>query len=295
LERRLDIEFLQNQLDTQFFGLGDRLLYVPVVESTNTLAMQLAQERSEEGVVVLTDNQTAGKGRLGRRWVDVPGCNVLSSTLLRPLFPPYLLVMLASLAVVEAIERTCGLQAAIKWPNDVLIRGRKVCGILIETSHNRNGQLVAALGIGVNVNGRFPSTSVTYPEGKAEAGIEPVQREMSSLGATATTLEMECGHEVSREAFIAHLLHSLEEGYLALQQEAMNPDAPAHDSAARMMWERWRSHLITLGRTVQVQQGSTVISGVAEDVNDDGELLLRRHSGELVNITWGDISMISAG
>jgi BirA family biotin operon repressor/biotin-[acetyl-CoA-carboxylase] ligase len=104
LERRLDIESLQSQLDTQFFGVGDRLLYVPVVSSTNTLAMQLAHERSEEGVVVLTDNQTAGKGRLGRRWVDVPGCNVLSSTLLRPLFPPYLLVMLASLAWLRLLN-----------------------------------------------------------------------------------------------------------------------------------------------------------------------------------------------
>ncbi len=94
--------------------------------------------------------------------------------------------------------------------------------------------------------------------------------------------------------FIAHLLHSLEKGYLALQQEAMDTSASAHDSAARKMRERWRSHLVTLGRTVQVQQGSTLIDGIAEDVNDEGELLLRRHSGELVNITWGDIRMISS-
>lgn len=294
LERQLDIEFLQDRLNTQFFGTGGRLLYIPVVGSTNTLAMQLAHERSEEGVVVLTENQTAGKGRLGRRWMDVPGCNVLSSTLLRPLFPPYLLVMLASLAVVETIDRTSAIQADIKWPNDVLIRERKVCGILIETCHDRNGQLVAVLGIGVNVNGRLFSPSETYPSGKAEVGIELAQREMSSLSATATTLEMECGHEVSRELFIAYLLHSLEQGYLALQQEAMNPSALAHASAARRTRERWRNHLVTLGRTVQVQQGTTVISGIAEDVNDEGELLLRRHSGELVNITWGDIRMIAS-
>jgi BirA family biotin operon repressor/biotin-[acetyl-CoA-carboxylase] ligase len=295
LERSLDIELLQSLLDTQFFGVADRLLYIPVVGSTNTLAMQLAHQRSEEGVVVLTDNQTAGKGRLGRRWVDVPGCNVLSSTLLRPLFPPYLLVMLASLAVVEAIEQTCGIQAAIKWPNDVLIRDRKLCGILIETSHASNGQLIAVLGIGVNVNGRFLSTSETYPEGIQETGMEPAQSAMSSLGATATTLEMECGHEVSREMFIAHLLHSLEKGYLALQQAPVNSSSVTLDSAARKLRERWRSHLITLGRAIQVQQGSTVLSGVAEDVNDAGELLLRRHSGELVNITWGDVRMVSAG
>lgn len=293
----LNIEVLRDRLDTHIFGIGDRLLYVPVVDSTNTLAMQLAHERPEEGVVVLTDNQTAGKGRQGRRWVDVPGCNVLSSTLLRPLFPPHLLVMLASLAVVEAIERTCNLQAGIKWPNDVLIRDHKVCGILIETSHDPGGQLVAVLGIGVNVNGQLPSTSATYPSGTAgaETANEPVQRAMLSLSATATTLEMECGHAVSRETFIAHLLYALEKGYFALQQEAMDSSTPAHDSAARTMRERWRSHLITLGRTVQVQQGSTVLSGTAEDVNDDGELLLRSHSGEFVNITWGDVRMLSSG
>jgi BirA family biotin operon repressor/biotin-[acetyl-CoA-carboxylase] ligase len=125
--------------------------------------------------------------------------------------------------------------------------------------------------------------------------MEPVQLPVSSLSATATTLEMDCGHEVSRERFIAHLLHVLEKGYFALQQEAMHPSSPAHDSAARRMRERWRSHLVTLGRAIQVQQGSTVRSGIAEDVNDDGELLLRLHSGELVNITWGDIRMISTG
>ena len=98
--------------------------------------MQLAHDRPVEGVVVLTDNQTAGKGRQGRRWVDVAGRNVLSSILLRPLFPPHLLVMLASLAVVDAIDRTCHISAAIKWPNDVLIEERKIAGILIETCHD---------------------------------------------------------------------------------------------------------------------------------------------------------------
>src|SRR5713226_947941 len=151
LRSALDIEALARHLDTQYFGRRDRLLYLPTVDSTNTLAMQLAHERPEEGLVVLTDSQTAGKGRQGRRWVDVPGCNVLTSTLLRPLFPPHLLVMIASLAVVDTIAEICGLTSTIKWPNDVLIGDRKVAGILIETSHDRSGQLVAIMGIGVNV------------------------------------------------------------------------------------------------------------------------------------------------
>src|SRR5437660_1684639 len=153
---RLNVEAIQRQLATRVFGVGNKLLYLPIVDSTNSIAMQLAHERPDEGVVVLTDSQTAGKGRHGRRWVDMFGCNVLSSTLLRPLFPPHFLVMMASLAVVDAINETCGIAATIKWPNDVLIEDHKVSGILIETSHDYAGQLVAILGIGVNVNGRIP-------------------------------------------------------------------------------------------------------------------------------------------
>ncbi len=283
----LNIVALQRNLDTQFFGIGDRLLYFPTVESTNTLAMQLAHKRPEEGLVVLTDSQTAGKGRLGRRWVDVPGCNVLLSILLRPLFPPHLLVMIASLAVVDSIAETCQVAATIKWPNDVLIEDRKVAGILIETSHDSSGRMIAVLGIGVNVNGRVQDLQ------------EFSERYTSQvpLIATAMTLESVCGHKVSREVFIVRLLQNIEKSYLALQQEIMRPAAvptAASEPYSRKIRERWRGQLATLGRTVTVQQGKSRISGIAEDVDDDGELLLRCHSGELVSITWGDVEF-SAG
>lgn len=280
----LDVEKLRRQLKTQLLGRGDKLLYLPTVDSTNIQAMQLAHQRAEEGVVLLTDSQTAGKGRQGRRWVDVFGCNVLSSTLLRPLFSPHFLVMVASLAVVDAISETCGISATIKWPNDVLIGDAKVAGILIETSHVVGGQgeqnsrdaLVAILGIGVNVNGRLQHIS------------EQLETS-SSLLANATTLETECGHKVSRETFIAHLLQHIETDYLALQQEAMDPLTSTYGSISRSIRERWRSQLSTLGRSIGVRQGDTTISGIAEDVDDNGELLLRSHFGTLVNITWGDV------
>ena len=275
----LDIVTLQRILGTHFLGVGDRLLYLPTVESTNTVAMQLAHERPDEGLVVLTDSQTAGRGRQGRRWVDVPGCNVLLSILLRPLFPPHLLVMLASLAVVDSIAETCKIVATIKWPNDVLVEDRKVAGILIETSHDFSGYMVAVVGIGVNVNGRIQD----FPEHNA------VQ---VPLTATATTLETVCGHTVSREVFIAHLLRYIEESYTGLQQEftelsAVGTAFSGHYS--RLIRGRWRDQLSTLGRTITVQQGNTKVSGIAEDVDDGGGLLLRRHSGELVSITWGDV------
>lgn len=275
----LDIEALRRNLATQFFGKGDQLLYFPTVESTNTLAMQLANERSEEGLVVLTDTQTAGKGRQGRRWVDMPGCNVLLSILLRPLFPPHLLVMITSLAVVDSVAETCRVSATIKWPNDVFVQDRKVAGILIETSHNSSGHMVAVIGIGVNVNGRIQDLS-----GRSAAQVP--------LTLTATTLESVCGHKVSRELFITHLLQCIERRYLALQQESKELSAVGRATSgpySRLIREQWRSQLSTLGRTVTVQQRNSTLSGIAEDVDDDGELLLRRHSGELVNIAWGDV------
>ncbi len=273
---RLNINDLRQAVGTHIVGVGTRLVYVPEVESTNTLAMKLARERPEEGLVVLTDSQTAGKGRQGRRWVDTPGCNIISSTLLRPLFPPHLLVMIASLAVVEAIERVCGVQVALKWPNDVLVAERKVCGILIETSHDQDGCLVAVLGIGINANGQL--------QGRVEQKGMEVE-----LATVATTLEIVCGHPVSREEILIHLLAALEKEYFALQQEAIEPPVVTSWArpVARLLRERWQSHLTTLGRTIKVHQGDSVVEGVAEAVNDNGELLLRRDSGELVCITWG--------
>jgi BirA family biotin operon repressor/biotin-[acetyl-CoA-carboxylase] ligase len=281
---RLDLEALRAQLSTLIFGKGQRLIYLPSVTSTNTYAMQLAQKGSEEGVVVLTDSQTAGKGRLGRTWVDATAHNALSSTVLRPRFPLYLLVMAASLAVVDAIASSSSVDATIKWPNDVLIGERKVAGILIETSHDQNGQLVAIVGIGVNVNGQRTAIFETGETAQTQADSGP-----GTLAAKATTLETEAGHVVSRETFIAHLLQQLETYYLQLQQETQEPVAPDYGSASRLIREQWRNQLSTLGRTIQVRQGNTILSGVAENVNDEGELFLRSHSGERVKITWGDI------
>jgi BirA family biotin operon repressor/biotin-[acetyl-CoA-carboxylase] ligase len=185
--------------------------------------------------------------------------------------------MLASLAVVDSIAETCHIHATIKWPNDVLIGERKVAGILIETSHDLAGRLVAVLGIGVNVNGRVEELSEYY-----------LSDRQASLITTATTLETVYGHEVSREVFIARMLLHVEKSYLALQQESTSGRVISKP-ASRLIRERWRGQLSTLGRTISVQQGDSKISGVAEDVNDNGELLLRRHSGEVVTITWGNV------
>jgi BirA family biotin operon repressor/biotin-[acetyl-CoA-carboxylase] ligase len=280
--RKLAVDQIYRLLDTEKVGNGNHIIYVPSVDSTNSLAMQLARDGAEEGVVVLADSQTAGRGRQGRRWVDVDGLNVLSSIILRPSFPPYQLVMIASLAVVDAIISICGVTATIKWPNDVLIGDQKVAGILIETSKDHAGQLVAIVGIGVNVNGRMTQ----YASQPAALQTEP------GLVTTAITLEDASGHVVSREAFIASLLYQIETRYLALQQEAQEATIYHAGPHSRLIQEQWRHRLSTLGRTIQVRQGSKLLSGVAENVNDQGELLLRHHSGECTVITWGDVALI---
>ncbi len=279
----LNIESLQTQLTTHVLGIDDRLLYKPEVDSTNTLAMQLAGSRSDEGLVVLTDNQTAGKGRLGRRWVDVAGLHVLSSIVLRPAFPPHLLVMLASLAVSDAISDVCGLDASIKWPNDVLVHEHKVTGILVETSRDTSGRFFAVLGIGINVNG-----------GSSNLHQQVDSTYRPALSPTPSTLETEVGHSVSREHLIARLLEHLEAGYLALQQDAVPGSVSSASSAAQLLRERWQGRLSTLGRAISVRQGEKVIEGVAEDVDVDGQLLLRLDSGELLTVTWGDIGYPSS-
>ena len=280
--KQLNIALLQQQLQTLSFAIGDRLVYVPTVGSTNILAMQLARAGAKEGLLVLTDSQSAGKGRQGRRWVDMYGCNILSSLVLRPLFPLYLLVMIASLAVVEAIQEICrehGTTATIKWPNDVLIGNHKVAGILVETSHDRTGDLIAIVGIGVNVKSSFAFEHTATPE-------------MVALTTMATTLETAYGQQISRELFLVALLRHIETYYLALQQEArtsLMTHSVGRGPTSRLVREKWRSYLSTLDRSIQVRQGDTVLEGIAEDVSETGELLLRLHSGERISITWGDI------
>ena len=271
--RKLDIPVIQHYLETTLLGSGDRIFYQTTIDSTNTRAMALARAGAQEGTIVLTDSQVAGKGRLGRRWIDVAGWNILSSTILRPFFPPHFLVMIASLAIVKTIDDLCSLSATIKWPNDVLVDGRKVSGILIETSHDQAGQLVAVLGIGVNIHGHIS---------------QPLEAAFDTQ-VNALSLEEACGHTISREHFIARMLKYIEQPYLALQQEIRDQSTDSYHATSRLLREQWRDQLSTLGQLTHIRQGSRLITGIAEDVNDQGELVLREQTGDCVTITWGEI------
>jgi BirA family biotin operon repressor/biotin-[acetyl-CoA-carboxylase] ligase len=239
--------------------LGTPLLYVPAIGSTSTRVMELAREGTPAGLMVITDEQTSGRGRIGRSWKSLPGKQLEFSLLLKPEFPPHFLVMASAVAVAYAIEEVAAIPAGIKWPNDVLVdNGYKVSGILTETTSD-----FVVLGIGVNVNGSLADDPVLAP--------------------VATTLAAASGRPLSREALAISLLRRLD---LSLA------DLSSHGATATSAtWTAWRSRLLGMGRRITVTQAGVTRSGIAEDVDAGGSLLLRLPDGRQETVNWGDVSL----
>jgi BirA family biotin operon repressor/biotin-[acetyl-CoA-carboxylase] ligase len=243
-------------LGTRF--IGQRVLYYPRLTSTMAMARQEAQRGAPEGTVVIADEQTAGRGRLGRAWLTPQGNIALSLVLYPNLADLPSLIMLASLAVVHSLKAVTGLKSQIKWPNDVQINGRKVCGILIETDVVKDRVNYAIIGIGLNVNLRLGD----FPE----------------IQSLATSLSQELGREVPRLSVIRSLLVELEKLYLTLK-------------AGGSLYEEWRDSLVTLGQRIRVKSAEGLYEGMAESVDRDGSLLLRGAHGQLTKIIAGDVTL----
>lgn len=256
IKNNLSATAITSNLATRF--IGRRVLYYPQVTSTMDVARQEAQQGAAEGTVIIAEEQTAGKGRMRRLWIT-PGGNIALSIILYPEVPhlPYL-IMLASLAVVYSIEKVTGLALQIKWPNDVLINGKKVCGILIESDVRKNRVAYAVIGIGINVNLKLAD----YPE----------------ITSIATSLADESGKSVSRVDLIRHLLVETERLYLTLP-------------IGETVYREWREKLVTLGRRVKVSSGEAIFEGIAESVAADGSLLLRHANGSTTKVIAGDVSL----
>ena len=255
-ESSLSAASITDKLETRF--IGQRVIYYPRLTSTMDAARQAAQRGAVEGTVIIADEQTAGKGRINRNWFSPEGSIALSVILYPPVsYLPYL-IMLASLAVVHSIEAVTGLKPEVKWPNDVLVHGKKVCGILIESEIQGNTAAFAIMGIGINVNFKLSD----FPD----------------IAATATSLADELGRKVSRVDIIKRLLTDIEQLYLAL-------------SVGEPIYQEWRDRLVTLGREVQVTSGKNMLAGIAESVARDGSLLLRHPNGSSTRIVAGDVTL----
>ncbi len=232
------------------------------VGSTNDVARQLAEAGGPEGLLVLAETQTAGRGRAGRRWITPPGTALALSLILRPalrLAQATRVVMLAGLGVCQAVEQVTGLRPALKWPNDVLVGGRKVGGILVESDAGEERLNYAVVGIGLNVGQAPPPEAVDFP---------------------ATALESEAGRDVDRLALLRAVLERLADGYSDLAQ----PEAGR-------LYAAWSARLAWSGEHVVAYVPEGELHGVMDGADNDGALRLRLNSGEIRRVRAGDVSL----
>lgn len=236
-----------------------RIVYRREVDSTMTLARELAEQGAPAGSVVLADAQTAGRGRLGRSWVSEAGVNLYFTLILRPSLDLLRqLAMLTPLAVTEGIELAAGVTTAIKWPNDVQIGGRKVSGVLIDAEIRGDEAALALVGIGINVN--------------FDPGSVPELREI------ATSIRAALGRSLAREAVLIAVLNRL----------AALLDACERGVSVR---EAWRARLTTLGREIALRAGDRIERGRAVDVSEDGGLVLEGADGVRRVFAAGEVTL----
>jgi len=232
--------------------------------STNDVIEKLARDGVKEGVVVFAESQTKGRGRLGRVWMSPARKGLWFSVLLRPDLRPQettRLTIASAMALRRAIQSETGLDPEIKWPNDILIRGRKVAGILTELSAELDRVKHVILGIGVDVN----------------LGANEFPAELRKM---ATSLRIESGETISRPELATAILRELDQDYARVCGNLFADVA-----------DEWEAHCTTIGRAVTIQIGGRRVSGRAESLDDDGALLLRTEHGHLERITGGDVTL----
>jgi len=247
-------------------SVGRRVVCLASTKSTNAEAFHLAEEGAAEGTVVIADSQSGGKGRQGRVWVSPPGVNLYCSVVLRPSIMPYeapQLTFLSAVAVASAIETTTGLWPEIKWPNDVLVQGGKVAGLLNEMSAETDGVNFVILGIGVNLNmerQQFPA----------------------DLRQPATSLLLAAGTPVCRNVFAATLFTALDRLYAEFKSSGFGP-----------VRREWMRRCNARDRKVEVRDGDKILArGDFAGIDADGALLVERNDGVIERILAGDVKVI---
>lgn len=249
-------------LNTNF--MGQRVLHHHTLTSTNDEAKKLARQGVRQGTVVVAEQQTAGKGRLGRQWYSNAGEDVLLSVILHPNINPAQtpqVSMLAAVAVARAVEKTCGIQVGIKWPNDLLVQGKKICGVLVEIGAEIDRVKYVVLGIGINTN----SLAALWPD---------------VIRDNTTSLREECGEKVSRVELVRAIMEELEYLYNTWQQEGFNT-----------ILKTWRTWCVSQHCQARVETLQGSYHGWIEGVNNNGALLLRLSDGSIQSFLSGDVSL----
>lgn len=250
----------QPLLTTQSIGRAENIVQYTLT-STNTVLKECARKGTPHGSVCLCEQQTAGRGRLGRAWSSPAESGVWCSVLLRPRLSPEdapLVTFCAALAMAKAVQSLCALDVRIKWPNDVVLQGRKLCGVLLEMGFDATGSMYVIAGTGLNVR------RGAYPEELADRAI---------------ALEEAC-QPPERSTLIAVYLNALEELLAAVERGGLSGISA-----------EYRRLSCTLGSEVQVIGTAETFTGVAVDVDAAGALLVRTEKGELRRVLAGDVSV----
>ncbi|MVP00007.1 biotin--[acetyl-CoA-carboxylase] ligase [Paenibacillus lutrae] len=259
---RIEEKAIEEALQTSF--MGKNIVLLDEVESTMNEAHRLVAEGANEGTLVIAEEQTSGRGRMGKKWHSPKGKGIWMSLILKPRVPVYFvpqLTLLTAVALCRAVRRETGIDIGIKWPNDLLVRGKKVSGILLEMSGEDERLKYVIVGTGITAN----LTEEDIPE---------------ELTAVATSLAIEAGTPVKRETLIAAFLNELETLYQLYMENGFAP--------IRTMWEAMS---VTLHNQVRVKTAQGVIEGRAESLDESGALVVRQLDGEKVRVYSGDVDI----
>jgi BirA family biotin operon repressor/biotin-[acetyl-CoA-carboxylase] ligase len=242
--------------------IGKTIHHFHTLDSTNSKAYQLALDGAEEGEVVVAESQEKGRGRLGRQWFSPPFLNLYLSVILRPKIPPHqasLITLMAAIATADAIQKFSGFLPLIKWPNDILLRNRKVAGLLNEINSEMDRIHFVILGIGINLN----------------MDEKVFSKEIRTV---ATSLKIEMRQTISRKAFLQSLLQELEKWYTIFMKQG-----------SAVILKAWRDRAHLKGRRVKVTSFGETLAGIAIDVDSDGALILETADGKRKRVVAGDI------
>jgi BirA family transcriptional regulator, biotin operon repressor / biotin---[acetyl-CoA-carboxylase] ligase len=259
---KLDLSLLLNAMRTRVMGRSVQLM--EEVDSTQAAAQSLAVQGAQEGTLVIAEAQTNGRGRMNRKWHSPKGKGIWMSLLLRPLVPLQFapqLTLLTAVAVCRTLRKSCQIDIGIKWPNDLLVNGRKVCGILLESSaeDERLKHVIAGIGISANLS------ADDFPE---------------ELKGIATSLYLETGEIVQREAIIGAFLDEFEELYQLYHEQGFAP--------IRVLWEALS---VSLHRPIRVRTPQGSLEGIADRIDDRGALIVTHKDGSQTAVYAGDVEI----
>jgi BirA family biotin operon repressor/biotin-[acetyl-CoA-carboxylase] ligase len=256
----MNVKQLRTVLSSKFFG--KEIIYFETIDSTNTFAKKLAEEGKADGTIVIADEQTKGRGRFARSWISDKEKNLTFSIILRPKISIErigLLPFVFATAITKTLKDNYQINAETKWPNDILLNGKKLCGMLLESSFHSERIDYIIVGIGLNVN------QETFPD---------------ELQQTATSLYIETEHERNREELLSNILLQCEKEYVSFCGNESNE-----------ILAEWKTFSSMFGKEISVRKNGNVLNGIAMDISSGGELLVNVNDN-VMKFNSGDVTIV---